>query len=71
MKRVIVVVMLAVLGALYLYSAFAPNRTRRYRALPFAIGSVRRVVQAFLGIALLLGVLLLLYGAFLSTTAED
>jgi hypothetical protein len=70
MKRAILVVFLAALGALYLYSAFAPNRLRR-RPLPFKIGSLRRVIHAFIGIVLLLGVLLLIYGAFLSMTAED
>jgi hypothetical protein len=68
MRRAIIVVFLAALGALYLYSAFAPNRTRR--PLPFKIGSLRRALHAFLGAVLLLGVLLLIY-AFLSTIAED
>ena len=70
MRRAVVVVLLAALGALYLYSAFAPNRRRRYGPLPSKIGSVRRVIHAILGIVLLLGVLLLMYGAFLSI-AED
>jgi Ni,Fe-hydrogenase I cytochrome b subunit len=71
MKRAVLVVFLAVLAGLYLYSAFARDRSRRYRKVPFKIGSVRRVLHAFLGIVLLLGVLLLLYGALLSTVAED
>ena len=71
MKRVVVVVMLAVLGGLYLYSAFARGQSRRYRPLPFAVSSVRRVIQAFLGIALLLVVLLVVYGALLSISAEN
>ena len=70
MKRAILVVFLAALSALYLYSAFARQPSRR-RALPFAIGKLRRVLHAGLGIALLLCVLLLVYGAFLSITAED
>jgi H+/Cl- antiporter ClcA len=71
MKRAIVILFLAALGVLYLYSAFGPNRPRRQRPVPFKIASVRRVIHAFLGIVLLLGVLLLIYGAFLSLTAED
>jgi hypothetical protein len=70
MRRVIIVVFLAVLGALYLRSAFAPNRPRRDRPVPFKIGSLRRVIHAVLGTVLLLGVLLIIY-AFLSTIAED
>ena len=71
MKRAVVVVLLAALGALYLYSAFSRDRPRRNGSLSFKIGSLRKVLQAGIGIALLLGVLLLIYGAFLSTTAED
>ena len=71
MKRAIVVVFMAALGALYLYSAFARDRSRRSRPLPFKIGSLRRVIHAFLGIVLLLGVLFLIYAAFLSLSAED
>jgi hypothetical protein len=66
MTRAVVVAMLAVLGALYLYSAFAPDRPRRYFSQPFNIGWLRRSVHAFLGVVLLLGVLLLLYAAFTS-----
>ena len=69
MKRAILIVFLAALGALFLRSAFVPDR--RNRPLPFKIGSLRRVLHAFLGIVLLLGVLLLMYGAFLSISAED
>jgi len=70
MKRVIVVLILAALGVLYLYSAFA-RKPGRHRAVPFKIGSLRRMIHALIGIVLLLGVLLLMYGAFLSLTAED
>jgi hypothetical protein len=69
MKRAILIVFLAALGALFLRSAFVPDR--RNRPLPYKIGSLRRVLHAFLGIVLLLGVLLLMYGAFLSISAED
>ena len=71
MKRAVIIVLIGVLGALYLYSSFAPDRQRRNRPLPFAIGSLRKVIHAFLGIVLLLGMVLLMYGAFLSMTAED
>lgn len=71
MKRALIVVLIGVLGALYLYSSFAPDRQRRDRPLPYKIGSLRKVIHAFLGIALLLGMILLIYGAFLSVTAED
>ena len=70
MKRVIIVGFLAALGVLYLYSAFARQPHRR-RPIPFKIGTARRVLHACLGVALLLGVLLLIYGALLSITAED
>jgi hypothetical protein len=69
MRRAILIVFLAALGALFLRSAFAPDR--RNTSLPFKIGSLRRVLHGFLGIVLLLGVLLLMYGAFLSMSAED
>ena len=69
MRRAILIVFLAALGALFLYSAFFPDR--RNRPLPFKFGALRRVLHAFLGIVLLLGVLLLMYGAFLSISAED
>lgn len=71
MKRAVIVVLIGVLGALYLYSSFAPDRQRRHRPVPFKIGSLRRVIHAVLGIVLLLGMVLLMYGAFLSITAED
>jgi len=71
MRRVIIVVFLAALGALYLYSAFHPDRPRRNRPLPYKIGSLRSALHGFLGVVILLLVLLLMYGAFLSLTAED
>ena len=71
MRRIIVVVFMAALGVLYLYSAFRPARSRRNRPLPYKIGSLRRVLHAFLGVVLLLVVMLLMYGAFLTLTAED
>jgi hypothetical protein len=69
MRRVIVVIVLAVLGGLYLYSAFAPSR--RNRPVPFAISSLRKGLHAVLGVVLLLIVLFVIYGAFISTLPED
>ena len=71
MKRAIVVVILAVLGGLYLYSAFGPGRPGRARSQSNKIGSVRRVLHAVLGIVLLIGVLFLIYAAFLSSIPDD
>jgi hypothetical protein len=65
MRRIAIVAALAILGALYLYSAFAPDRSRRRPS--FKIGSVRRVLHGFLGVVLLLGVLFLIYAALLSS----
>ena len=69
MRRIAIVVALAILGALYLYSAFAPDRSRG--SPPFKIGSVRRLLHGFLGVVLLLGVLFLIYAALMSGLAED
>ena len=69
MRRIAIVAMLAILAALYLYSAFARDRSRRQ--LPLKIGSLRRVLHGVLGIVLLLGVLFLIYAALMSSLPED
>ena len=71
MKRVLIVLALAVLSGLYLYSAFAPAAARRRLPLFSTIGVLRRVLHGVLGIVLFLIVLLVMYGAFVSTFGED
>lgn len=71
MRRVAIVAILAVLGVLYLYSAFARDRSRRNSSLPSKIGWLRRLLHGFLGVVLLLLVLLLIYAALVSILGED
>jgi Ni,Fe-hydrogenase I cytochrome b subunit len=69
MRRVAIVAALAILGALYLYSAFARSR-RGNTSLPFKIGLLRRLLHGLLGVVLLLGVLFLIYAAVLSAVSD-
>jgi len=65
MRRVAIVVALGVLGALYLYSAFARSR-RGNGSLRSKIGWLRRVLHGLLGVALLLCFLFLVYAGLMS-----
>jgi hypothetical protein len=71
MRRVAIVAMLAALGALYLYSAFARDRSRRQVSAAAKIGLLRRLLHGFLGVVLLLFVLFLIYAASMSILADD
>lgn len=61
MKRVIIVGLIALLGALYLYSAF--SRRRSGKPVLYGIGTLRRLVDAVLGVILIVIVLSLVYAA--------
>jgi len=69
MRRVAIVAALGVLSALYLYSAFAPGR-RRNVSQPFKLGWIRRLLHGFLGVALLLCFLLLVYAGVMSAVDD-
>jgi threonine/homoserine/homoserine lactone efflux protein len=63
MKRVALLVLLTFLCALNFYAAFSPDWSRRYFSLFIRSDALRKVVQLFFGVVLILCVLLLIYGA--------
>ena len=65
MRRVAIVAAFGVLGALYLYSAFARSR-RRNASLHSKIGWLRRLLHGLLGVVLLLCFLFLVYAGVMS-----
>jgi hypothetical protein len=64
--------LLLALSFLNFYGAFSPTGwSRRFFPIPVKSESLNKAVRLFFGFALLLGALLLVYGAFMPTQPED